>query len=31
MGGTAVEKALQARIAIQSNGYITSSGVNIMV
>ena len=30
-GGTAADNALQAQIAIQSSGYITSSGVNIMV
>lgn len=31
MSDTAAEKVLQAKIAIQSHGYITASGVNIMV
>ena len=31
MNGTSAEKTLQAQIAIQANGYITQSGVNIIV
>ena len=31
MDGNDISKAHQAQLAIQSNGYITSSGVNIMV
>jgi len=31
VNGTSTEKTLQTQIAIQANGYITQSGVNIMV
>ena len=31
INGTSAEKTLQAQIAMQTNGYITQSGVNIMV